>query len=426
MKNASIRLIMILALVVSAGIIITQIYWVRRAYALQETEFNFNVNKALSKVAEDIMRLKEVQLPNYSPVEKITNDYYVVQINVFIEQKLLQHYLEAAFTSQNLVTDFQYGLYDCMSEKVNYQGWVQVAGGDKKPFKLVKFPNIKRENYYFGVYFPYRQQLLTSQISLWFISSAVLICVIGFLGYLLFIILKQKRLSEVQKNFVNNMTHELKTPLASIQMSASVLQNENIINKPQRLRNYADIILKESTQLSAQVERVLQMAQADKGKMVLHKENIIWQEILKSVKDSFDIIATDKSGYIHLTMPKEDIVFFGDRLHLMNVIRNLVDNALKYCEKTPAIDITLQLVNDHILIKITDNGIGIEKKYHKHLFKKFYRVPTGNVHNVKGFGLGLNYVMNITKLHFGNVSFTSEILKGTIFTLSFPSNNQKI
>lgn len=421
MKNASIRLIMILALVVSAGIIITQSYWVRRAYALQETEFNFNVNKALSRVAQDVMTLKEVQLPNYSPVEKITDDYYVVQINVYIEQKILQHYLEAAFAQQNLVTDFQFGLYDCMSEKVNYQDWVQVAGGDKKPFKLVEFPNIKRENYYFGVYFPYRQQLLTSQMSLWFISSAVLICVIVFLGYLLFIILKQKRLSEVQKNFVNNMTHELKTPLASIQMSATVLRDEDIINKPQRLRSYADIILKESTQLSAQVERVLQMAQSDKGKVVLQKEKIVWQEILQNVKDSFEQLVISKNGSLTLSMPEEDIWFIGDRLHLKNVISNLVDNAIKYCDAIPLIDISLKVVDHRIFISVTDNGIGIDKKYHKHLFKKFYRVPTGNVHNVKGFGLGLNYVMSITKLHFGNVSFSSELSKGTIFTLSFPT-----
>jgi two-component system phosphate regulon sensor histidine kinase PhoR len=412
---------MVLALVVSAGIIITQSYWVKRAYTLQETEFNFNVNKALSKVAQDVMTLKEVQLPNYSPVEKITDDYYVVQINVFVEQKILQHYLEAAFAQQNLVTDFQFGLYDCMSEKVNYQDWVQVAGGDKKPFKLVEFPNIKRENYYFGVYFPYRQQLLTSQISLWFISSAVLICVIGFLGYLLFIILKQKRLSEVQKNFVNNMTHELKTPLASIQMSATVLRDEDIIHKPHRLRSYADIILKESSQLSAQVERVLQMAQSDKGKMVLHKEAIVWQEIMQTVKDSFEHLIANKGGQILLRMPTAIITMQGDRLHLTNLISNLVDNAIKYCDKAPDIIIDLRERQGKIVINIEDNGIGIDKKYHRHLFKKFYRVPTGNVHNVKGFGLGLNYVQSIAQLHFGKVSFSSEISKGTIFTVSFPS-----
>lgn len=422
MKNASIRWIMILALVVCSGIIITQSYWVRSAYRLQQTEFTYKVNKALSKVAQEVMSLKEVQVPNYSPVEKITDDYYVVQINVFVEQKILQHYLESAFAEQQLITDFQYGLYDCMSEKVNYQDWVQVAGGDKRPFTLVEFPNIKRENYYFGVYFPYRQQLLTSQMSLWFISSAVLIGVIAFLGYLLFIILKQKRLSEVQKNFVNNMTHELKTPLSSIQMSATVLKDPNIIQKPTRLNNYADIILKESIQLSAQIERVLQMAQSEKGKMVLQKENFVWQDILHNVQSSFENIVNNLGGKIELDMPNKDLIMYGDRLHLMNVVRNLIDNALKYCDKNPEVIISLNEDNRFFNLSIADNGIGIDKKYHRHLFKKFYRVPTGNVHNVKGFGLGLNYVMSITKAHAGKVSFKSDPGKGTIFTLSFPKH----
>lgn len=422
MKNASIRLIMILALIVSAGIIITQSYWVRRAYSLQETEFNFNVNRALSSVAQNVMQLKEVQLPNYSPVEKINDDYYVVQINVFVEEDILRHFLETAFAQQQIITDFQFGLYDCMSEKVNYKGWVHMAGGDKKPYTEVEFPNIKRENYYFGVYFPHRQQLLTSRMSIWFISSAVLIGVIAFLGYLLFIILRQKRLSDVQKNFVNNMTHELKTPLASIQMSAAVLQDEHIIDKPHRLKSYADIILKESTQLSAQVERVLQMAQSEKGRMLLHKESVVWQDIVTKVSDSFANIVEARGGSITVAMPEEPIRFHGDLLHLTNMIRNLVDNAIKYCERPPDIHIRLWQERRKIHISVEDNGIGIEKKYYKHLFKKFYRIPTGNVHNVKGFGLGLNYVMSIARVHQGNVSFTSEWQKGTIFTLTFPAS----
>jgi two-component system, OmpR family, phosphate regulon sensor histidine kinase PhoR len=419
MKNASIRLIMIFALLASAGIIITQTYWVRRAYDLQETEFNLSVNEALTQVAKDVMTLKEVQMPNYSPVEKINNDYFVVQINVYVEEKVLQHYLTAAFVNQSLLTDFQFGLYDCMSEKVNYQKIVHVAGGDKMDNKIVEFPHIKRENYYFGVYFPKRKQFITSQMTIWVISSLVLICVIGFLGYLLFVILRQKRLSEVQKNFVNNMTHELKTPLASIQMSANVLKDANIINNPQRLNNYTDIILKESTQLSQQVERVLHMAQSEKSKLLLKKERFIWQDVLKLVKDSFDKFAESKGGHIHLNLPEQPVVFIGDMLHLSNAIRNLVDNALKYCDKTPEINIDLSVLNKkEIIISVSDNGIGIDKQYHKHLFKKFYRVPTGNIHDVKGFGLGLNYVYNIVKLHHGIVKFNSELAKGTIFTIS--------
>jgi len=420
MKNATIRLIIIFALLASAGIIVTQTYWVRRAYELQETEFNLNVNIALSAVTEDIMALKEVQLPNYSAVERINPDYFVVQTNVFVEKDVLKHFLSAAFAKQNLLTDFQFGLYDCMSSTVMYQELVHVSGaGPATNQKKFVFPHIKRENYYFGVYFPDRKKFLASQISIWMVSSLVLICVLGFLAYLLFVIFRQRKLSEVQKNFVNNMTHELKTPLASIQMSAHVLKSPDVFEKPQRLRNYADIILKESTQLTSQVERVLQMAQSERGKLVMRKEEFVWQDLLLPVKDSFDSLAASKGGEIHLHMPDAPVHFRGDVLHLTNVLRNLVDNAIKYCDKKPDVHITLSVTPSNIEINVSDNGIGIDKKYHKHIFEKFYRVPTGNVHNVKGFGLGLNYVYNITKLHHGRVKFSSEIGKGTIFTLSF-------
>lgn len=415
---------MIFALLASAGIIVTQTFWVRRAYDLQETEFNFNVNAALADVAKEVMTLKEVQMPNYSPVERINPDYYVVQVNVFIEEEVLRHYLMTAFAEQQVLTDFQFGLYDCMSDTVTYQQVVHPGGGDKTSSRKVRFPHIKRENYYFGVYFPERKKFLTSQMSLWVISSVVLICVIGFLGYLLFVILRQKRLSEVQKNFVNNMTHELKTPLASIQMSASVLKSPDIINKPQRLDNYVNIILKESTQLTSQIERVLQMAQSEKGKLLLKKEKFVWQEILKLVKDSFEQLVISKNGQINIEAPEQPVFFYGDVLHLTNVIQNLVDNAIKYCTRTPRVNIQLKVTPTHISISVSDNGIGIEKKYQKHLFKKFYRVPTGHIHDVKGFGLGLNYVNTITKLHRGVVNYNSEKGKGTTFILTFPNQNK--
>jgi two-component system phosphate regulon sensor histidine kinase PhoR len=205
-------------------------------------------------------------------------------------------------------------------------------------------------------------------------------------------------------------------------MSATVLRDRDIVNKPQRLRSYADIILKESSQLSSQVERVLQMAQSEKGKLVLRREKIVWQDILKLVKDSFDNLAETRGGYIRLELPEAPVTYYGDSLHLTNVLRNLVDNAIKYCDKVPEIVISLRQSGRRIIINVADNGIGIEKKYQQHLFKKFYRVPTGNVHDVKGFGLGLNYVYNITRMHHGSVKFFSELAKGTIFTLSFKNH----
>lgn len=422
MKSATIRLIVILALLAGAGIIITQVFWVGRAYELQEREFELNVNTALRNVATEVMQLKQTQVPNYSPVDRINPDYYVVQTNVFIEQDLLQHYLVSAFTRQNINTDFQYGLYDCMSDTVTYHGSYLMEADRPGSSNTTIFPKLPRENYYFGVYFPHRQRFIVSKLSLWIFSTLALLCVVGFLGYLLFVIFKQKRLSEVQKDFVNNMTHEFKTPLSTIQLSADVLKNPDILQNPQRLLNYATIISNESTQLSTQVERVLQMAHAEKSRLDLHTTNFVWQELLEQAVPIFRHMAEAKEGSLTLEMPEQPIHFRGDVLHLKNVIGNLLDNAIKYCDNPPRIHIFLKTFRRKVCVQVRDNGIGIDRQHQKLLFRKFYRVPTGNVHNVKGFGLGLNYVHLIMKAHGGTITCDSTPGKGTIFTLTFPAH----
>lgn len=420
MKSATIRLIVILALLACAGIIITQVFWVRRAYELQEREFELNVSIALRNVASDVMRLKQTQVPNYSPVQRINPDYYVVQTNVFVEQDVLQHYLVSAFTEQNIGTDFQYGLYDCMANNLTYRGNYHMEQGFADEKGMAVFPKVKRENYYFGVYFPHRQRLLASKLSVWVLSTLGLLCVMGFLGYLLFVIFKQKRLSEVQKDFVNNMTHEFKTPLSTIQLSADVLKNPDILGNPQRLINYATIIANESSQLTAQVERVLQMAHAERGDLHLHNADFVWQDLLEQSAHIFRHLAEAQGGSVELHMPEEPVGFRGDILHLKNVIGNLLDNAIKYCDNPPRIHIFLKSFRRKVCVMVKDNGIGIDRQHQKLLFRKFYRVPTGNVHNVKGFGLGLNYVHVIMKAYGGDISCESIPGKGSTFTLTFP------
>jgi two-component system phosphate regulon sensor histidine kinase PhoR len=279
---------MLVAFIGAIGIIITQTYWVRKAYQLQERDFELNANSALSNVASNIAELKHIQLPIYSTVEQVAPDYFIVQINVHVEQDVLAHFLQASFTKHNITTNFWYGLYDCMSDTVQYAGFINIQGNQDKPIPPVHFKKIKKLNYHFVVYFPFRKHFLSQQLSVWIVSTIVLIFILILLTYLLFLILKQKRLSEVQKDFVNNMTHEFKTPLASIQLSADVLRNPTILQNEQRLLNYATIISTEATQLTHQVERVLQMANAEKGDLQLSKDHLTWQTLIKETVASFE------------------------------------------------------------------------------------------------------------------------------------------
>lgn len=422
MKNATIRLIFILALLSAAGIIATQVYWVKRAYDLEEKEFNLNVNTGLRNVALKIWEMKKIQPLVYNVVDQVAPEYFIVQINDHVDADVLKHFLTVEFEKRNVITDFEYAMYDCMSDTVMNYHYVQMSGSNESFTPVMNFPSLSRENYYFGVYFPHRTNYVASQLSIWILSSLVLLCVLVFLGYVVFVILKQKRLSEVQKDFVNNMTHEFKTPLATIQLSAEVLKNPDIIQKPQRLLNYATIIDKEAAQLAMQVERVLQMAHAEKGEIQLRSQSILWQDLIKEVANSFESILSKKNAALHLHLPDQPVESAGDKLHLKNAISNLIDNALKYAEDNPVIDIHLKESNKQIRVDVTDNGIGIDKVHQKMLFRRFYRVPTGNIHDVKGFGLGLNYVRIIARAHGGEVICNSKPGKGSTFSLVFPKN----
>lgn len=422
MKNATIRLIFVLALLSAVGIIVTQVYWVRRAYSLEEKEVNLKIYNALRNVAVKIWELKKTQPLGYNIVDKVAPDYFIVQINENVSPQIIAHLLTVELERHNIITDFEFGVYDCMTGKVTTRKYIHMTGSTESFSPIDAFPQIHKENYYFGVYFPNRDRFLVGQLSVWVFSSIGLLCVLSFMGYVVFVILRQKRLSEVQKDFVNNMTHEFKTPLTSIQLAAESLTHPDIVKKPQRLLSYATIIENEATLLARQVERVLTMAQADKEQIQLHMENFAWQDLIREVIDTFDSQLQKYQAVVSSELPAAPVTFRGNKLHLRNVLSNLLDNALKYTTETPRIMIRLNVRDKDISISVEDNGIGIDKEHQEMLFRKFYRVPTGNLHDVKGFGLGLNYAQIITEAHGGRIFCESKIGQGSKFFLIFPKN----
>jgi two-component system, OmpR family, phosphate regulon sensor histidine kinase PhoR len=268
------------------------------------------------------------------------------------------------------------------------------------------------------VQFPYREANILSQMGIWGFSSAVMLVVIFFFVYTLFVILKQRRLSEVQRDFINNMTHEFKTPISTIAISAQVLKDPAIT--PERLLNYATIIEHENHRLKQQVDRVLQMAQLDKEDFELKKEEADMHELLQGAVKNHAGVIESKQGSVSLNLEAHSHQVAVDRLHLTNVIYNLIDNAVKYNHQKPEINIQTRNDNGYLLISVSDNGIGIAPEELKKVFHRFYRVPTGNVHDVKGFGLGLNYVKLIVEIHGGKIDLSSEPGKGSTFVIGLP------
>lgn len=417
MSRFTLRIIIILAAISIAGITATQIYWVRKAFDLKENQFNHDVTASLTNVANKIIEISKTPSAANNPVKQLSTNYFVVLVNGPIDSNLLEFLLSTEFEKRNITTNFEYGIYDC-AEKC-------MAGGNNiSPKKISNRANINElptwnnDGYYFGVMFSGVEANLLSQMGIWGFSSIVLLIVIFFFVYTLLVILKQRRLSEVQKDFINNMTHEFKTPISTIAISTQVLKDPGIVQFPERLLNYATIIENENHRLKQQVERVLQMARLEKEDLGLKKESLDLHDLIhEAVKNkSFQTAGVS----IQLKLEAIPSTVSVDKLHLVNVIYNLLDNAIKYNNRSPEIQISTSIDNRMLQIEIEDNGIGIHKDNLKKIFNRFYRVPTGNLHDVKGFGLGLSYVKRIVEAHAGKITVASEPERGSIFTIQLP------
>lgn len=422
MSNKTIRTIFILALLCAILMIITQYVWIKKAYELEKNIFHTHVTIALKNVAYYLLKANNNSSPVDSIVTRVDTKYYTVQINDKIDSVVLVPLLKRELLAQQIKTDFEYSVYDCESDKMKYSGYVSHTQADNKSLiKPTVFPKSKKQNNYFGVHFPHLNTYLTKEMTNWFFSTLVLILFLLILAYAVFIIFRQKRLSEIQKDFVNNMTHEFKTPLATIRISSEVLKNPKIINNPERLLNYATIIHNETTHLTNQVERVLQMAKSGRDTIELNREWIELNPLLESMLDkTYRPLVRSRGGDIEIEVIPPDLKIYVDVLHFKNVISNLLDNAIKYCTRTPKISITCIEDLKGCTICIRDNGIGISKENMTHIFDKFYRIPTGNLHDVKGFGLGLNYVKLICRQHGGSIKVNSELDKGSEFCIFIP------
>jgi len=425
MKNSSIRLVIILATISIIGVIVTQVYWVRKTWSEKQYDFDYTARTALRRVAERHAVYTKTTLPQNNLINQLTQNYYVVNINTEIDVNLLEHFLKSEFIYSNLSIDFEYGIYDCHSAEMVYGKLVhpKLHASEKIKGKLPKWDG---SDYYFGVRFPTRADYIAQQLDMWIFSSLILLIVIIFFSYTLFVILKQKQLSEIQKDFINNMTHEFKTPISTIAISADVLLRPEIIQYPERLNNYAQIIKKENQRLKNQVERVLQMAELDKKKIDLKIEELNLHELVERIGKTFELKIQEKQGQLDYELFAKNFIIKADTVHLTNILYNLLDNALKYTgQKAPHIRLISKNIvvgsKKLLVISIADNGIGISKENQKHIFKKFYRVSTGNLHDVKGFGLGLNYVKTIVKAQKWEIALESSLEKGSTFSIFIPT-----
>ena len=444
MKRFRINAVIILGVLSLSSILLVQLLWVRKTIEIQSTstaiqqksdslnlkEFSEQTNLALRNVLNVISSAIEDSSDQYGAIKQLNVNQFKVDIIQELDPYYLETLLKKALYNQNIHEDFTFGIYDCFTNQLTFSKLYKFT--DDSLYKLVNNNiigldsarlKLKNDGHYFTVFFPNVQNKLpqnTVFLSPWVYISTIVFLVLIFFGFSLATIIKQKRLSEVITDFINNMTHELKTPIATISLSSEMIMRLENDDDLEKAKKYAGIIFKENKRLETQVERVLNISTLDTENTTLNKKSLDFHELLDEVKDTFDFNQLANGGKILIENNASVFKIQADPIHITNVVYNLLDNAVKYCTTKPFISITTKNERNYLVIEIKDNGIGIRKEDLKMIFDKFYRVSTGNIHDIKGFGLGLFYVKLIINEHNGSIDVKSKLGEGSAFTIKLP------
>jgi two-component system phosphate regulon sensor histidine kinase PhoR len=421
MRSSTLRWIVLVATLLIVVIVGVQLYWLKIVYSLEQKTFNTNVVKSIRGLYEDISIADTPTTHLQALIENPSDDYFLFRVDGQTPGDTIASYLQHELNDFDVLTDTYIALYDKEERKYVYEDYIPAAAPRYDQSKHV-MPLYARPYTYMVMYFPHRHRYVLSQMNFWFFGTTILFLVLIGLAVSLFYFYRQKFLVEVQKDFVNNFTHEFKTPLAVMKISADVLLQEKILHQPERLQQYATIIQHQTEHLQNQVERLLHIASTDRRHLPIEKTRVAVKDIIEQAVTKVQPLIDAREAQVEIQVPEDTgYELLADKAHLELAVVNLLENALKYAAK-PHVIISTGLEDDHVFISVKDNGIGIEKKYQKNLFKRFYRVPTGDVHNVKGFGLGLNFVKRIIDAHHGSIKVNSLPGIGTEFKLVFPVN----
>ncbi|MBL4585981.1 MAG: HAMP domain-containing histidine kinase, partial [Flavobacteriales bacterium] len=381
--------------------------------------------------------VKQAQMMNLQWLEKranMVNEIFAEIVNVdlygnqeSIDTLALDSLLRQQLKDKGIGASYAYGIFDPFMNAFYLDADDDCVNGVLASEHKVNLSpgNVFSQPRFLSIFFPDQNKYLLRTMWLLLTISAMFMLVIIFsFSFTVSTIIRQKKVSEIKNDFINNMTHELKTPISTISLACQALNDPDLKSKKGLVDNYINVIADENKRLAMVVENVLRTAVMDKGELKLKPVELDVHQILDQVLQNMKIQIEQKGGQFITDLQATRTIVEADKVHLTNVVFNLVDNALKYIEKIPVIKVGTRNEDNGIVIYVEDNGIGIKKEHQKKIFEKLFRVPTGNIHNVKGFGLGLSYVKAIVEKHNGHIKVKSELNKGSRFELFIPHKNQ--
>jgi len=452
------------------GVGVIQYFWIDRAVDLDEKNFNDKVTIALNNVKKRLINDAEALAEqeyyegsklneSKSIIEKIMRDDLKNEQSSFdqiikdleyrssfmnpsdllenINKDQLDKYLKSELESKNIDLHYEYGVYsnEYKSYFIENGSYIATIGDTTKSsnvaamnplykaeYKISLFDNEVTNPGHLNIYFPGKKRFLWSNVIGILISSILFTGLILFcFSYTIYVIFHQKKVSEMKTDFINNMTHEFKTPIATISLASDSILSPAILENKDKVTRFINIIKQENKRMLSQVEKVLQMAQIEKENVELKFNAVNLHETIEDAVINAELKIQSKGGTIQTSLLSQNPIIEADQIHISSIINNLLDNAEKYTPEHPEIIISTRDVKGGIEFDVSDNGIGMTKDALKLIFEKFYRVHTGNVHDVKGFGLGLSYVKAMVDAHHGKIFVKSELGKGSIFTIYLPS-----
>ncbi len=466
MNRKVVIIIIVVMSIALMGLMVIQTYWIKNAVTVKEAVFIQGVKEALTTVVyklekleaarqfeesvrqqekwvqmmdsvnrglyrEDTSEIYATGLNRYiqksmlaqEAIQNMMNKFQYVPVENRIDQQLLDSLLKSELNNRGINTSYEYGVFSPSRNTMPIQKTGKFPRELlNKGFHYTLFPSDMVANPdYLMIYFPNERKFLIRQ--LWqtlTISIVLILTIILSFSYTVFTIFRQKKLSVMKNDFINNMTHEFKTPISTISLACEALKDKDIQKANGVSDTYINMIDEENNRLKSMAERILQSAKLEKDNIALNKEEVDVHEIITESIKNIQLQVEKKAGQIVTGLKAEKHLLKADKVHFTNIIFNILDNANKYSPVTPQITIKTENSYSGIIISINDNGIGIGKANQKKIFEKLYRVPTGNIHNVKGFGLGLSYVKAIVVAHGGKISLESELGKGTKFIITLP------
>lgn len=417
-RSKTIRLAIFISTFVVAIIIVFQLVWLRDVYYHEQREFDRGIAKAARGFYEDI---DEPLVAYHNLNELISNPngqtFFIRLHRSRLSEDSTRFLLQSELEDEDIFTDCYAGFYNASLKRYDFIAYLPSATAARKD--SIRMPAPKGAYNRLTLFFPHRNRYILSKMNFWIISSIILVMVLILLGSSIYYLYRQKFLNEIQKDFVNNFTHEFKTPVSVINLAAEVLTNPAIAGRPEKLARYAGIVQYQGHYLQEQIERLLRHAHSESHSLHLKKQNLNVHQLIEEALNNLHTLITARHAVVQHQLHAADPCIHADKGYLLIVLTNLVENALKYSDR-PTITISTWRNDSELVLSVKDNGKGIEKKYQNKIFKKFFRVPNGEQVSVRGFGLGLAFVKRIVQAHRGRIHLQSAPGAGSEFRIFLP------